>query len=211
MSPRGRPRAFDAEQALDRALQVFWSSGFTASSLDDLCAAMGIARPSLYAAFGDKEDLYLAAIARFRGWMEAGFRAAIEGAETRREGILAFQRHSIARYQSGNTARGCFAICTATTEAISYPRIRTVLAGLITELDVSFAAVLASARKRGELPASADVHALGRMLSATQHTLAVRARAGASTAELDQIAQDSLAVVFGSPAKRRSRAGAKRD
>jgi AcrR family transcriptional regulator len=205
MSPRGRPRAFDTEQALERALQVFWSNGFTASSLDELCAAMGIARPSLYAAFGDKEDLYLAAIAAFRNAMAAGYRAAIEGAGTRRDGILAFLRFSIARYTSGEIARGCLGVCTATSEAAAHPRIRAALTSLIAELDTSYAAVLGSARKRGELPPTADVEVLGRMLVAIQQTLAVRARAGASVAELDKIAQDSLTVVFGAPAVSRRR------
>ena len=63
---RGRPRSFDVADALDRARAVFWNLGFAATSLDDLAAATGLNRPSLYAAFGDKHALYLAALERSR-------------------------------------------------------------------------------------------------------------------------------------------------
>ena len=62
---RGRPRSFDPNTALDRALEVFWRHGFQAASLAELTAAMGLSKPSLYAAFGDKESLYLKALERY--------------------------------------------------------------------------------------------------------------------------------------------------
>src|SRR5438105_9537774 len=63
--PRGRPRAFDIDKALDRALKVFWRKGYEGASLDDLTGAMGINRPSMYAAFGNKEALFRKALARY--------------------------------------------------------------------------------------------------------------------------------------------------
>jgi TetR/AcrR family transcriptional regulator, copper-responsive repressor len=195
--PRGRPRSFDPDIALDRALEVFWSRGFAASSLDELCAAMGIARPSLYAAFGDKQDLYLAIVQRFRDTLAADYRAAMLSADTYRGGILAYLRAAIARYTSGDAARGCLAVCTATAEAAVHPRIREALAAVLAELDAAFEATLQRAVARGELPASADIATLAALLSATQHSLAVRARAGASTAELRQRAAGAVATVFG--------------
>src|SRR5688500_20409695 len=63
--PRGRPRSFDREAALDAAMEVFWRKGYEASSISDLTDAMGINPPSLYAAFGDKERLFMAAIERY--------------------------------------------------------------------------------------------------------------------------------------------------
>jgi AcrR family transcriptional regulator len=62
---RGRPRFFDAEAALDRAVEVFWRQGYEGASLSDLTAAMGINRPSMYAAFGNKDDLFRRAVARY--------------------------------------------------------------------------------------------------------------------------------------------------
>ncbi len=65
MAPRGRPRAFDRDAALDAATEMFWRRGFSATSMADLCEAMGISAPSLYAAFGSKEDLYEAALKHY--------------------------------------------------------------------------------------------------------------------------------------------------
>src|SRR6202035_971093 len=64
--PRGRPRAYDPEVALDSAAQIFWEHGFDDATLDDLSTAMGMGRPSIYNAFGDKEALFLRALERFR-------------------------------------------------------------------------------------------------------------------------------------------------
>src|SRR5438552_872534 len=77
-APRGRPRAFDADKALDRALQVFWRKGYEGTSLSDLTRAMGINRPSLYAAFGDKEALFRKVLDRYVEGPSAYVREALE-------------------------------------------------------------------------------------------------------------------------------------
>ena len=80
----GRPRGFDVDIALNLATQIFWSRGYSDASLDDLTGAMGISRPSLYAAFGDKQTLYLNCIERYRDWVEGAMRAALfDGDEPR--------------------------------------------------------------------------------------------------------------------------------
>jgi AcrR family transcriptional regulator len=200
--PRGRPRSFDTDQALDRALDVFWSTGFTASSLDELCDAMGIARPSLYAAFGDKEDLYLAALARFRELMAQTYREANQAAGSARDAVVAFLDGAIARYTSGRTARGCLAVCTATSEAPSHPRVRAALAELVGDLDRAHLAMLTRARDTGELPGGADVALLAQVLSGVQQSIAVRARAGVRVEELEALAHAVVTLVFGKPRKR---------
>jgi AcrR family transcriptional regulator len=73
----GRPRAFDIDEALDRAVLVFWSKGFEGASLDDLTEAMGISRPSLYRAFGNKEDLFYKALERYTEGLAASFARAL--------------------------------------------------------------------------------------------------------------------------------------
>src|SRR4051794_21977945 len=76
--PRGRPRAFAIDEALDRALQVFWHKGYEGTSLTDLTQAMGITRPSLYTAFGDKEALFRKVLDRYLAGPAAHMRAALE-------------------------------------------------------------------------------------------------------------------------------------
>ena len=194
--PRGRPRSFDPDHALDRALDVFWTRGY-AASLDDLSSAMGIARPSLYAAFGDKEQLYLAATRRFRARMTGLYVGAIQAhRESGQAAILAFYTSAIELYTTGDAARGCLAVCTATVEAPLHPRLRATLTEILAELDVAFAGTLERARDRGERLASTDVTALAVLLSATLHTIAIRARAGAGKKPLLEIARGAVAVVF---------------
>jgi AcrR family transcriptional regulator len=197
MSPRGRPREFEPDRVLDQALDVFWTRGYAASSLDELGAAMGIARPSLYKAFGDKEALYLATLERFRDGMAETFRACVVEATSRRAGLLGFLRASIERYTAGDTARGCLVLCTGLGDAPTVPRVKQLLANMIAELDAAYTTTLRAARTAGELPRRTDVAALGRLLGSTQHSIAMRARAGATAAELDRIAVEAIAIVFG--------------
>lgn len=195
--PRGRPRSFDADHALDRALDVFWARGFEASSLDDLCAAIGIARPSLYAAFGDKQALYLLALQRFRDRMADAYRTAMTIEASFRERTYAYFDAAIAVYTSG--ARGCFAVCTAPPQSADHPAIRAALAATIAEQDTAYRGMLERARARGELPTSFDPAAAARLLSAAQHSIAVRARTGASRDEITPLGRAMIDAVFGEP------------
>src|SRR5271163_3330645 len=72
--PRGRPRSYEPDAALAQAMEAFWKSGYAATTLDDLSAATGMNRPSLYAAFGDKQDIYIKAYRRYRAQMRDAFR-----------------------------------------------------------------------------------------------------------------------------------------
>jgi AcrR family transcriptional regulator len=190
---------------VDRALDVFWSRGFAASSLDDLCAAIGIARPSLYAAFGDKQALYLSAFRRFTDRVAAAYFDAMAGTGSFADRCLAYLRAAIQIYTSGDGGRGCFAVCTATTEATAHPAIRDALAQVIAAQDAGFTELLRRAHARGELAAKADPATLACLLSAAQQSIAVRARAGASTDQLDRLALAAVALVFGAPRKKRAR------
>src|SRR4051812_28497699 len=101
-----RPRAFDLEVAVDSALHVFWAKGYEGASLDDLTAAMGINRPSLYAAFGSKEALFRRAIDRYVTTYGAGITAALE-ADTAREAVA----RTLRAYADAAGRPGCPAGC----------------------------------------------------------------------------------------------------
>ena len=116
-APRGRPRSFDEGVVLDRVRTVFLEKGFSGASLDDLAAAAGLNRPSLYAAFGDKEQLYLHALNRYGQLSVAGMEAILtkKGPLERRLGQL--YRSAVSLYTGPSKAPGCMIVNTAAVEA----------------------------------------------------------------------------------------------
>ncbi len=121
---RGRPRAYDPDQALERARSVFWDAGYASSSLDELGAAMSMNRPSLYGAFGDKEALYLRTLEGYRQESLALLRTKLDPARPLRECLRAVYAAALDIYLGGDAPRGCFLIGTATVEAVMHPAVR---------------------------------------------------------------------------------------
>jgi AcrR family transcriptional regulator len=118
--PRGRPRTYDPDDALAKAMGAFWDRGYAATSLDDISAATGMNRPSLYAAFGDKQTIYLKAIEHYRAG--PAVKNALAGGRTLREALRRVYKAALAIYLDGDLgARGCFVIGTAATEAVTNP------------------------------------------------------------------------------------------
>jgi AcrR family transcriptional regulator len=201
----GRPRGYDPEHALARATDAFWNAGYAATSLDDLCDATGMNRPSLYGAFGDKRALYLSALERYT---EAGSRAMEQALDYERpiaDALTNLYSAALALYFSGGgAARGCFLIGTAATEALANAEVRDLLNDALRAFDGCFEARLRHARDEGELPADADPASLAKIASAVLHTLALRSRAGDSRASLRATADAAVALICGAP--RRSKA-----
>lgn len=196
---RGRPRAYDPATALAQVMGVFWKTGYSGTSLDELSAATGMNRPSLYAAFGDKRSLYLKALGHYFEQGGAAIRDALSGDWPLKEALMRAYENALAIYFAGATApRGCFAIGTATTEAVEDPAIRAALAKGLRRLDDAFEARIRTAHAGGELSGAADPAALAMLASATLHSIAVRARAGAPRAELEEMARKVVGVICGS-------------
>lgn len=198
LARRGRPRAYDPESALRRATDSFWRAGYAGTSLDDLTAATGMNKPSLYAAFGDKHGLYLAAVKQYWQTAIASMRKALSEGRNLQEALIGVYEGALSIYFSGDgSARGCFVVGTAVTEAAEDREIRnSLLTGLLT-FDNDFKARFQAARAEGELKSNADPAALAALATATLHTIAIRARAGVSRARLRELARKSVAVLCG--------------
>src|SRR3954471_23754008 len=154
---RGRPRAYEPEVALARALDVFWKDGFAATSLDDLSAATGMNRPSLYGAFGDKRELYKKTYESYRNRARARMGEVFGADMPLRPMLLRIYGIALDIYLSGEDGpRGCFTVMTATSEAVFDPDIRAMVVGGLVEMDRFFARLFRIAQQRGELAASAD-------------------------------------------------------
>jgi AcrR family transcriptional regulator len=193
---RGRPRAYEPEVALAKALDLFRKDGFAATSLDDLSAATGMNRPSLYGAFGDKRELYIKSYARYRADARAAmadiFRTELP-IKKRLQRIFAV---ALDIYLSGDAGpRGCFTVMTAASEAIADPDIRAMVLEGFSELDKAFAACFRIAREKGELPAAADPVVLAQLAAATIHTIAIRARAQVPRKELEAIVKGAIEIM----------------
>lgn len=194
--PRGRPRSFDPDEALDKARSVFWNLGYAATSLDDLAAATGLNRPSLYAAFGDKHALYMAALERSSREATTALGAALATEAPLRAILGVIFDRTVEIYRRGDVGqRGCFLVGTAVTQAVDDPAVRALLAGFIAEVDGLFTARFET--QRDQLAPSVTPATAGAMASATFHTLAIRARTGASEAELKALGQGAADLICG--------------
>lgn len=199
---RGRPRAYEPGVALGKALDLFRTQGFAATSLDDLSEATGMNRPSLYGAFGDKRELYIKSYQRYcedaRASMVEIFRQEMP-VRQRLERIFA---SALNIYLSGETGpRGCFTVVTAASEAVSDPDIRAMVIEGLNELDKAFASCFRRAKEKGELPESADPAVLAQLASATVHSIAIRSRARVSRKELEAIVKGAIDVMVGAGVK----------
>ena len=195
---RGRPRAYDADDALSNATDAFWLGGYSGTSLDTLSDATGMNRPSLYAAFGDKHSLYLSTLDRY---VEAGVQAmhlALRDDIPLAQALQRVYDGALALYlPTGGAPRGCFLIGTAVVESKTDEAVRTRLAQGLKSFDRAFEKRIRYAQTDGELSASADAAVLARVASAILHSLALRSRAGDSRASLRATAAEGVALICG--------------
>jgi TetR/AcrR family transcriptional regulator, copper-responsive repressor len=193
---RGRPRAYDADLALSRARDTFWRSGYAATSLDDLAGSMAMNRPSIYAGFGDKRALYLAAVRRYaaesREWLATELSCALPLPELMRR----IYRGAVDFYRiGGDSPRGCFLVGTAVTEATRDEQIRAVVDETFETFTQLFAARFERAVGEGELATSAPPHALAQIATAALNTIALRVRTGTADDVLDCLIDATISVV----------------
>jgi TetR/AcrR family transcriptional repressor of nem operon len=186
-----RPREFDADDALERATRLFWTKGFEQTSLDELCAATGLGRSSLYTAFGDKRALYLRALARYEQRSAARIETALAGKPIR-DGLAAFLGALIDDIVAGPGRRGCFiGNCAAELARLDRSTAMQVRASL-DRIEAAFGEALAQARARGELPPEADVAALARFLTAGIQGLRLVGKTSPGRGALEDIARVML-------------------
>ena len=187
-----RPREFDVNAALERAMDVFWSKGYEATSLDDLCEATGLSRSSLYATFGNKRDLLLQTVDRYIERRTPNIRAVLARQPNIHEGIAALLREFIDQIVSGAGRRGCFlGNCAAELPRSDRTALARVRRGL-ARTEETFREALARAAAHGELPVGADVDALARFLTASFQGLRLVGKVNPDRAVLEDIAATIL-------------------
>ncbi|MGA4992831.1 TetR/AcrR family transcriptional regulator [Nonomuraea bangladeshensis] len=190
--PGGRPRSFDADTALDRALEVFWRHGYEGASLADLTAAMGINKPSLYAAFGNKEELFGKVLARYLDG-PGGYAAAALDAPTGREVVERLIRGAVDLTAGEHTPHGC--LCVNSVHACG-PDARTVRQDAIAVRKAGEAALRRRLEQATDLPSRYEPATLAALVHTISDGIAVQAAAGRSRDELRQIGEAALRALW---------------
>jgi AcrR family transcriptional regulator len=194
MAPRGRPRGFDRDAALHQAMDVFWARGYEGTSLGDLTAAMGIASPSLYAAFGSKEQLFHEAVELY-GTLQGSMTArALSGQPTSRAAVEALLRDNAAAYTSPGNPRGCMVVLAATNVTPANQGVADFLAEQRRNGRAEVLARLERGVAEGDLPPETDVAALSAYVSTVLHGLSFEARDGLSCDALNAIVDGAMAA-----------------
>jgi AcrR family transcriptional regulator len=188
---RGRPRAFDTAKALDRALEVFWRKGYEGASLSDLTRAMRINRPSLYAAFGNKEDLFRQVLDRYREGPAAYIGRAL-AAPTAREVAEQLLYGAAERLADKSHPQGCLLVKGALACSEESAPVRDELIERRAAGQAAVRRRLERARAEGDLPASANPADLARYLATVIHGMTLQAVGGANRAELKRLAAMAL-------------------
>ncbi len=179
-------------------MDVFWAEGFAAASLDDISAATGLNRPSLYGAFGDKRALYIQAYRRYREQVRDTFAPLLAARAPLRDKLRKILTAALDLYLTGDAGpRGCFTVLTASSDAVTDPEIRAFVVEAIAATDRAFERMYVEARESGDLPPAASPKRLARLTTAMIHTLSVRARARLPRSEIEPIIEDAVALICG--------------
>lgn len=159
-----RTREFDVDKALEAAMELFWEKGYEATSLNDLTARMGIQRPSLYAAFGDKQALFEAALRHYTKLHAAHVRASLHNPSSAREAIRAFFDQMIAKEYSGTLSRGCFCLNTMVELAPHDEKFEILTREHQMYLAVLFQETIERGIRKGEFKPEVDARAVAQAL-----------------------------------------------
>ena len=191
---RGRPRAFDEDTAVDRAVELFWTSGYDATSLDALAAAMGMGRPSIYNAFGDKRALFLRSLQRYVETVAAGPVSAMREAADVESAIRALLRATVEYVTSDPDHAGCLLLNVAPVAGVdgSTEFVARSLAWSQSHVEERLATAVAS----GELPSDYDPERGARRTIDAMLAIGARARLGATAEDLLDGSDDAAAAVL---------------
>ncbi len=194
----GRPRTFDMDEALLKAINVFWAKGYDGTSIKDLTHAMGISGPSLYAAFGDKRELYLKAIDRYASFDACAPLVAFETEADIEKAVRGFLKAAIAyatSHESG--ARGCFLASCVSTSVGEVAGVAERMTKAIADTDTRLAARFEQEKKNGTLPANLPALERARLMFDMRQGYVFRGRAGWTAKALARDLKHRVQMILG--------------
>jgi len=191
--PRGRPRSFTTSEVLERVRDVFMAKGFAAASLDELAEAAGLNRPSLYAAFGDKEQLYIAALRFYGARSVEALDGILSGAGTIEQRLGKVYDTAIDLYTAPPHRPGCMIVGTAAVESPGHPKIAAAANELLAAIENSLERAFAASK----LPKKPTPAERARMAGAIMYAIAIRARLGSKVGDLRAFAAAMVPTICG--------------
>ncbi|MDQ0896046.1 TetR/AcrR family transcriptional regulator [Agromyces ramosus] len=191
MAERGRPREFALDDALDRAIEVFWRQGYEGTTLENLTTAMDVSRPSLYAAFGNKEETFKRAVERYATVDMAYIDEAI-AQPTARQVAEHYLYSNVSAITAPGRPAGCLSVQGGLSASSEHQRVVSFLSESRAAGEAKFAARFQRAIDEGDLAADENARELAKYLATVTGGLAVQATGGATRQELRHIAERAL-------------------
>ena len=189
---RGRPRGFDRDEVLDRAMRLFWERGYEATSVSELTEAMGITPPTLYSFFGDKKRLFLEVVDRYQSGPGCFALKALSEEPTAERFVRRLLMEAIVAFSNPKGPKGCMVVLGATNCAVESSDIFKALADRRRAAEIVVRERIAAGHAAGEFAKTADIDALMGLITATLYGLAIKARDGASRAGLRKIVDQAM-------------------
>ncbi len=190
-----RPREFDESEVLEKAMQVFWTHGYEASSLNDLTRAMGLSKSSLYDTFGSKHDLFLAAIDYYRDNVTGRVRSAADLDAPARHVIKAILGRAVDRILAPDGRRGCFLNNTAVEVGMHDPEARARCQSGMAVMEQTMHKLVVRGQSEGDISPAKSARALARFMTSTVNGLMVIGKANPDRAVLDDIVEIAVSAM----------------
>jgi AcrR family transcriptional regulator len=190
--PRGRPRGFDRDDVLDRAMRLFWERGYEGTSVSELTEAMGITPPTLYTFFGDKKHLFLEAVERYESRLGSFAAKALTEEPTAERSIRRLLLGAADFFSNSRGPKGCLVVLGATNCTVESRDVFAALAKRRRAAEIAVRRRIAAGRSAGELAEHADIDALTGLITTILLGLAIKARDGTSRAALHKIVDQAM-------------------
>lgn len=187
-----RPREFNFEEVLDKAVETFWSKGYEATSIQDLVDCMGINRGSLYAAFGDKQGLFLRALDRYRQMVVGKLLDILDSHASGKEAISQLFLTVVEHVMTAGPLRGCLVTNSAVERGLSDPDTAKKVGLCLLQIEEGFYKTLLRAREAGEIDKKLDLRAVARYLTSSLQGLLVIGKVRAERSVLTDVVEVTL-------------------
>lgn len=194
-----RPREFNKEDVLQKAMMLFWQQGYEATSMADLLAATGLSKSSLYDTFGDKRKLFLSALKSYRQFRQEGFQASLNDGRPARESIAALFEEFATKAVEGRRGYGCMSCNEAVEFGPGDEEVRGIVLADFQAVEDAFAKAIARGQRDGSIANQEPAQKLARFLNVHLQGLYVMARAAASAEQFADATAVMLSALDAAP------------